>query len=182
MPVVPAHPLGHMRWPELPYPQLTPYQREYVLGAVLGDDSLVLPSHGIHARLRTQQSLAHKDYLMWKYEIMKNHTLRPPRIVQNNRYGRIHWGVRFHTRVTPSLTEFYHLCYPRGKKNRVDSLAQTADGIFVSRVVYGRRELRLGTMPSFLYVIYRCVSALAATVDGGLFQKPLENNRIFNPA
>ncbi len=105
-----------MRWPERPYPTLTQRQREYVFGAVLGDDSLVLRSASINGYLKTIQSVAHQDYLIWKYEIMKDHTLMSPKLVGSRRKDRIHWGVRFHTRATPDLTVCYRLCYPNGRK------------------------------------------------------------------
>lgn len=105
------------RWSNLTYPSLTPRQREYVLGAVLGDDSLILRKVSIHANLRTAQSLAHSEYLMWKYQIMKDHTLTPPRVRKNNRYDRVHWGIGFTTRTTPDLTALYKLCYPNDRKS-----------------------------------------------------------------
>ncbi len=104
------------RWSNLIYPALTQRQREYVLGAVLGDDSLSLRRVSRHAYLRTQQSLAHQDYLIWKFHVMQNHVLTPPRLVRNVRYDRIHWGVRFTTRTTPDLTALYRLCYPNDCK------------------------------------------------------------------
>ena len=35
-----------MRWPDRPYAPFTQRQREYVLGAVLGDDSLLVNRKG----------------------------------------------------------------------------------------------------------------------------------------
>ncbi len=104
------------RWSHLIYPTLTSRQREYVLGAVLGDDSLVLRSVSRHACLRSSQSLAHRDYLMWKFHVMQNHVLTPPRLTRNDRYGRVHQGIRFTTRTTPDLTALYRLCYPKDRK------------------------------------------------------------------
>ena len=105
-----------MRWSNVVYPTLTQCQREYILGAVLGDDSMVLPEASLNAYLRATQSVAHTSYLVWKYEIMKNHTLQPPKPVSSRRGDRVHHGIRFHTRVTPELTALYRLCYPKGKK------------------------------------------------------------------
>lgn len=104
------------RWSNLKYPKLTKRQRKYVLGAVLGDDSLTLRPVSRNAHLRSQQSLAHKDYLMWKFRIMRNHVLTPPRLVRSNRYERTHWGFMFTTRTTPDLTALYRLCYPNNRK------------------------------------------------------------------
>lgn len=104
------------RWSNLTYPSLTLRQREYVLGAVLGDDSLSLRPVSRHAHLLCQQSLAHKDYLMWKFHIMQDHVLTPPRLMRNERYDRTHWGFRFGTRTTPDLTALYRLCYPGDRK------------------------------------------------------------------
>ncbi len=105
-----------MRWPERPYPTLTQRQREYLLGALLGDDSVLMNHGSAHAHLRAQQSMAHREYLMWKYEMMKNFTLIEPRQIVNRRYDKIHHGIRFHTRATPELTVIHHLCYPQGRK------------------------------------------------------------------
>ena len=104
------------RWSNLHYPRLSQRQREYLLGAMLGDDAFQFHKGSVNARLRAQQSLAHKKYLLWKYQIMKNHTLMPPRVVRNPRYDRVHWGIRFHTRATPELTKLYRFCYPNGQK------------------------------------------------------------------
>jgi len=105
-----------MRWDNLTYPSLTQRQRDYVLGAVLGDDSLSMDSNRRHAYLRTSQSLAHEAYLRWKYRIMKEFTLASPKLITSKRYGRVHPAIRFHTRATPELTALYHLCYPKGRK------------------------------------------------------------------
>ena len=104
------------RWSNAVYLKLTTKQREYLLGAVLGDDALLRNTVSSNVHLRAQQSLAHREYLMWKYRIMENQTLTAPRVIQNNRYDKVHWGVRFHTRATPELTALYQLCYPNGKK------------------------------------------------------------------
>lgn len=104
------------RWSHLDYPALTARQREYVLGAVLGDDGLVLCPVSRHACLRTSQSLAHREYLMWKFHVMRNHVFTSPRVTRNDRYGRVHRGIRFTTRTTPDLTGLYRLCYPEDRK------------------------------------------------------------------
>lgn len=104
------------RWSNLVYPVLSQRQREYVLGAVLGDDTLTLRRVSTHAYLRATQSLAHRDYLMWKYRMMKDHVFTPPQVIENPRYERMHWSVYFCTRTTPELTALYRLCYPRNRK------------------------------------------------------------------
>ncbi len=105
-----------MRWSHLTYPLLTQRQREYILGAVLGDDALSAHGQSLNARLVTCQSLDHKPYLFWKYHLLENFTLSPPRVIQSPRYDRIHQLVRFHTRATPEITILYKLCYPNGRK------------------------------------------------------------------
>ena len=56
-----------MRWPESPYPKLSQQQREYVLGAVLGDDSLLMNTGSLHAMIACIMGFGcEQENLGWK--------------------------------------------------------------------------------------------------------------------
>lgn len=89
---------------------LTNYQREVLVGTLLGDGSLVPNSWKRNYRLQAEQSDEQKDYLFWKYQIFQEFTLSSPQFRERTN------AWRFRTISHPELTEYAHLFYTAGRK------------------------------------------------------------------
>lgn len=98
---------------------LNKIQHNVLIGAILGDASLVVNSWGKNYRFHVEQSDNQKSYLLWKYGIFKNFTLSPPifRMVTNS------W--KFRTLSHSSFTDYRKIFYSGNKKiipNYIDKL------------------------------------------------------------
>jgi len=92
---------------------LTQLQKSVIIGTLLGDGYLrVIPGRK-NAILEINHSFKAKDYVDWKYFVLKNVTRSSPKIRKNNK-GRI--AYRFYTKQLPELTEMYRLFYKNNKK------------------------------------------------------------------
>lgn len=58
---------------------ITQRQKELIIGTLLGDGNMRLPGRNINANLIIAHSANQKAYVYWKYEILKNLVLTPPR-------------------------------------------------------------------------------------------------------
>lgn len=58
--------------------ELTDYQREIMIGALLGDGHLETQNNGRTYRLKIEHSWKQKEYVDWLYEIFKEWILTPP--------------------------------------------------------------------------------------------------------
>ena len=102
----------------------SPYQREVIIGSLLGDARLECRSKGIRvspitARLRIQQSEKQKDYVFWKYEILKPLVLSGPRKIMvwhDRKRRKYHYSWYFHTRSYKKLGLLYQYFYQNGVK------------------------------------------------------------------
>jgi hypothetical protein len=98
---------------------LTQLQKSVIIGTLLGDGYLrVIPGRK-NAILEINHSFKAKDYVDWKYFVLKNVTRSSPKIRKNNK-GRI--AYRFYTKQLPELTEMYRLFYKNNKKVIPDNL------------------------------------------------------------
>ncbi len=96
---------------------LTQEQKDFLYGTVLGDGSMCIPAKDCtNAIFTAGQGLKQKEYLMWKYMIMKEWTNSPPKIYHTkNSYGS-GYTISFATGTHPVFTKIYKECYPNGKK------------------------------------------------------------------
>ena len=92
---------------------LTQKQKSVILGCILGDGYLRIIPGRKNAFLETNHSIKAKDYVDWKYQILKNICLSPPkkRIIDQKRVA-----YRFFTRQHQEITQIYNLFYLEGKK------------------------------------------------------------------
>ena len=89
---------------------LSPLQFDVVIGSLLGDARLECRSIGKRsektARLRIHHSDKQKEYVFWKYEVLKNLVLKGPRRIMvwyDSKRDHKHYSQYFHTR---SFEEF----------------------------------------------------------------------------
>ena len=89
---------------------LSEIQRAVVIGNILGDGCLCENWSKTNYRLIISHSIDQKEYIEWKYQILKRWILTEPRFYEKNR------SFTIRTVSHPELTEFRNLFYPQGKK------------------------------------------------------------------
>ena len=80
---------------------LSEFQQQLILGCVLGDGYM---RRKTHAHLQITHSFKQKEYVDWKYRILKNLVITPPKTYKGNG-DRV--GYRFFTKSLPELTSIY---------------------------------------------------------------------------
>lgn len=93
--------------------RLTPTQKSFIIGSMLGDATMRVGKKGKNANFKVDHCLEQKEYVFWKYEILKNFVTTPPKISyrrnkENIRYKKSWW---FRTLRHPILTEIYNQFY-----------------------------------------------------------------------
>jgi hypothetical protein len=88
-------------------------QKSLIIGAILGDGYLRIIPKRKNAFLEINHSASQKDYVDWKYKILKTITKSGPKI-RNGNGGRI--AYRFYTKCLPELTNLFGIFYKNGKK------------------------------------------------------------------
>lgn len=99
---------------------LTQYQKSLIIGTILGDGYLRLMEGRKNAFLEINHSFSQKDYVDWKFEILRSISLSRPK-TRKNSTGRI--AYRFYTKQHPELTELYNNFYRDGSKIVPDNLS-----------------------------------------------------------
>lgn len=92
---------------------LSQLQKSVIIGSILGDGYIrILPGRS-EAFLEINHSIKAKEYVDWKYSVLRNICQSPPkeRIIDNKRTA-----YRFFTRQNPELTELLGLFYLNKKK------------------------------------------------------------------
>lgn len=92
---------------------LTPNQKSLIFGSLLGDATMRLGKGAVNANFKIEQGLVQKEYVFWKYEILKSLVLTEPKLSFRNdengkRYLKSWW---FRTIRHPKLTEIYFTFY-----------------------------------------------------------------------
>lgn len=102
---------------------LSRVQKQVILGSILGDGYMRKKTN---AHLQITHSYTQKEYVDWKYKILKNLVLTKPSSYVSHRAdsyptgyhignaNRI--GYRFFTRSLPELTKFYDIFYKNKEK------------------------------------------------------------------
>jgi hypothetical protein len=89
---------------------LTHLQRQMLLGSLLGDACVWREKPTFNSYIRIVHSPKQREYVMWKYEMIKNIVRTPPRefIMRNGLGGT---GPRFYfaTRSLPCITELHEI-------------------------------------------------------------------------
>lgn len=98
-------------------------QIDLIVGSMLGDARLECRSSGVKypvsARLRIHQSDKQKEYVFWKYSLLKNLVLKEPRKVKtwhDPKRQKDHFSWYFHTKTLSELGEIYHYFYKNNVK------------------------------------------------------------------
>ncbi len=93
---------------------LTSAQRSILIGSLLGDGTMRRGVKARNANYKVEQGLDQKEYVFWKYELLKSFVFTAPKIsyryrpITHERYAKSWW---FRTIRHPVLTEIYNLFY-----------------------------------------------------------------------
>ena len=98
---------------------LTQFQKSVIIGSILGDGYIRIVPKRKDAFLEINHSIKAKQYVDWKYSVLKNICQSPPkeRIIDEKRTA-----YRFFTKQHKEITEFLKLFYKNGKKTIPSSL------------------------------------------------------------
>lgn len=97
---------------------LTQLQKSFLIGTLLGDGYIRQAKGRRNAFLEVNHSIAQREYVEWKYEIIKNLTRTGPKSRKGNG-NRI--AYRFFTKQHPEFTKIMDLFY-RDKKKCIPNL------------------------------------------------------------
>lgn len=96
---------------------LTAKQRSLIIGSLLGDGTMRMGIKAKNANFKAEQGLEQKEYVFWKYEILKPLVFTKPKLSfryneDGERYPKSWW---FRTIRHPLLTEIYERFYAKEK-------------------------------------------------------------------
>jgi hypothetical protein len=89
---------------------LSNYQKDIVIGSILGDGCLCGNWSRTNCRLKISHSAKQQDYVLWKYDILKKWFLTEPRIYKKTK------SISIRTISHPELTGFYKIFYGNNTK------------------------------------------------------------------
>ncbi len=92
---------------------LNPIQKSLLIGSMLGDGTMRMGKNATNANFKVDHGLKQKEYVFWKYEILKNFVPTPPKLsyrtnLNGVRYEKSWW---FRTVRHPLLTDIYYWFY-----------------------------------------------------------------------
>ena len=92
---------------------LTQQQKSVIIGCVLGDGYLRIIPGRKDAFLEVNHSIKAKEYVDWKYSILKSICISAPK---RRKIDEKRIGYRFFTRQHPEITKLYEKFYSQGRK------------------------------------------------------------------
>lgn len=95
---------------------LSDYQKEVLVGLLLGDGCLERTKNSLGSRLKVNQSLKQNEFVVWLYEVFKDFVQTPPKVKQAKRNGVNHEEVMFNTLTHSCFRNFYEMFYLSSKK------------------------------------------------------------------
>ncbi len=96
----------------------TDVQKALVIGSILGDGCLCENWSKTNYRLFINHCLEQKEYLLWKYDVLKNFILSEPRFYARNN------SLTIRTISHSELSELRKIFYPKGKKIIPDNIEE----------------------------------------------------------
>ena len=98
---------------------LSQIQKSVIIGSLLGDGYLRIIPGRRNAFLEVNHSFSQREYVDWKYSILKDITVSAPkkRVIDNVRVA-----YRFYTKQHPEITQLYKMFYKNGAKIIPDNI------------------------------------------------------------
>ncbi|KKU82607.1 MAG: LAGLIDADG homing endonuclease [Parcubacteria group bacterium GW2011_GWA2_47_8] len=103
--------------------QFSQFQKDILIGCLLGDGRLECRSKQGTARLRIHQGDKQKGLAFWKYQIFENIVTRKPRRIICDRRSKILYSWYFHTKTLDVLGNYHRLFY----RNQIKIVPKTID-------------------------------------------------------
>ena len=116
---------------------LTQEQKSFIIGTILGDGYLRIVPRRRNAFLEVNHSFTQREYVDWKYRILRSVVKSKPKI-RNGNGGRI--ACRFYTRCLPDITTLFGTFYKDRKKIIPNNLVLTPLGLAVWYMDDGSRS------------------------------------------
>lgn len=113
------------------------HQLDVIIGSLLGDARLECRSTGLRypvtARLRVHHGEKQKDYVFWKYKILKDFVSKKPQEISwiNPKRNLYETSWYFHTRSLKELGILYHYFY----KNSIKILPENIFGMLTQKML-----------------------------------------------
>jgi len=108
---------GHMNIHRSENIELTELQEQMILGSLLGDMWIYKNGHsGLNPELGVKHSTNQRDYIMWKYEMLRDIARGFPKEFAGSGYGEGTTMVAFHSKSLPCLIPIYNATHPDGNK------------------------------------------------------------------
>lgn len=95
---------------------LTKYQREILIGLLLGDGCLEVLPKGDSARLKVEYTSKQKTYIDWLYEIFRSWVRNKPKRKITHAFGKTYTKYWFTTLSSPIFKEYFDLFYRNHRK------------------------------------------------------------------
>ncbi len=92
---------------------LSQTQISVIIGSLLGDGYLRIIKGRSDAFLEVNHSFSQKEYVDWKYSILKDITVSAPK---NRVIDDVRIAYRFYTKQHPEITQLYRIFYKNGIK------------------------------------------------------------------
>lgn len=113
----------HKKWKKIKQNLiLTQGHKDLIIGSLLGDGTMRIPKGGRNANFKVEHGLVQKEYVFWKYQILKSFVSTGPKLSfryrdeDRERYEKSWW---FRTLSHPLLTEIHQRFY---KSNSYDGV------------------------------------------------------------
>lgn len=109
----------HKKWVSIKqHAYLTKQQHELIVGSLLGDGTMRVGHDAVNANFKVEHGLAQKEYVEWKYDILKPLVFTEPKISyrykeNGEKYQKSWW---FRTIRHPFLTTIHRRFYKDGVK------------------------------------------------------------------
>ena len=103
---------------------LSDYQKETLIGLLLGDGCLERSKNSPGARLKVGQSIKQNEFVVWLYKIFKGFVQTPPKVKQTQRNAIKHEEMVFNTLTHPCFRSFHEMFYQNSKKVIPESIDQ----------------------------------------------------------
>ena len=101
---------------------MSPLQEKLIVGSLLGDGGLIATGGGKRYRFTVSHGAKQKDYLFWKYELLKEFVRTPPKLqAQTNAW-------KFNTISSPEFTDL-RTCFYRERQKIAPEIARRLIGI-----------------------------------------------------
>lgn len=95
---------------------LSGFQKEVLVGLLLGDGFLERKGNAVGATLKICQSLRQKEFVEWLYKAFMNFVRTPPKVKTRQRNGKENYEMVFNTLSHPCFNIFHDLFYLKSKK------------------------------------------------------------------